>query len=278
MTTTTICGLDLSRPRIMGILNVTPDSFSDGGRFDRLDAAMAHARAMKNAGAAIIDVGGESTRPGAADVSVDEELSRVIPVIERLVAEGLGPVSVDTRKAVVMANAASVGAAMINDVSALTHDESAVAAAAASGLPVVLMHAQGDPRTMQDAPTYDDVVADVRDYLSARVEACIAAGIAKDKIIVDPGIGFGKTLAHNLALLAHLDAFEGLGSTVLLGASRKSFIAKIDEGADAGDRLGGSLAAVAAGLAQGVKLFRVHDVPETAQFLAVSGEIMRNRK
>jgi len=277
MTTGTLCGLALDRPRIMGILNATPDSFSDGGRFDKIEAALEHAREMKAAGADIIDVGGESTRPGSDEVPAGEELDRVIPVIERLIAEGLGPVSVDTRKADVMREAAKAGAALINDVSALTYDTDALDAVAVSRLPVVLMHAQGDPKTMQDAPHYDDVVGEVRAYLAQRISACEAAGISRDKIIVDPGIGFGKTLEHNLTLLANLGAFTDLGP-VLLGASRKSFIGKIDAGADADMRIGGSLAAVARALPQGVKLFRVHDVRETAQFLNVFHEIMRNRK
>lgn len=278
MTKASLCGLSLDRPRIMGILNVTPDSFSDGGRFVDVDAAVAHARAMKAVGADFIDVGGESTRPGADEVPIDEELARVIPVIERLVAEGLGPVSIDTRKAAVMAAAARAGASLINDVTALTFDEGALNAAAESGLPVVLMHAQGDPKTMQKDPHYDDVVAEVRDYLAARIAECESVGIDRSKIVIDPGIGFGKMLEHNLALMANLDVFEDLGCPLLLGASRKSFIQKIDQGAGAEDRLGGSLAAVAAGLAQGIKLFRVHDVAETAQFIRVSAEIMRNRK
>ncbi len=278
MTDAVLCGLTLDAPRLMGILNVTPDSFSDGGRYLDLDAAIAHARAMKAAGADLIDVGGESTRPGADDVPVEEELARVILVIERLVADGLGPVSVDTRKAQVMREAARAGAGLINDVSALTFDPKALTAAAETGLPIVLMHAQGDPRTMQKAPHYDDVVGEVRGFLEARIAACEAVGIPKAKIVIDPGIGFGKTLQHNLDLLAGLDALSALGCPVLLGASRKSFIAKIDEGADADHRLGGSLAAVAVGLAQGVVLYRVHDVSQTAQFIAVWNEINRNRK
>ena len=273
-----LCGIALDRPRIMGILNVTPDSFSDGGQFVALDAAVAHARAMKEAGADFIDVGGESTRPGAEEIPVDEECARVIPVIERLVGEGLGPVSIDTRKALVMTAAARAGAALINDVTALTFDEGALAAAAQSGLPVVLMHAQGDPKTMQKDPHYDDVVGEVRDYLAARIAACEVVGIPREKIVIDPGIGFGKTLEHNLALMANLDRFDDLGCPLLLGASRKSFIQKIDESAGPADRIGGSLAAVAAGLSAGVKLFRVHDVVETSQFIRVSLEIMCNRK
>ena len=279
MSITEFCGLDLTQPRIIGILNVTPDSFSDGGRFADLDKAVEHARAMTKAGASIIDVGGESTRPGADAVSTEEELARVIPVIKRLVEEGLGPVSIDTRKAEVMKQAAAAGALVINDVSALSHDPEAMDVVAALGLPVVLMHAQGDPRTMQDDPQYDDVVEDVYDYLAERVALCVAKGIGHDRIIVDPGIGFGKTLDHNLELLGHLDRFQDLGCPVLLGASRKSFIGKVGgaeaTGAEPDQRLGGSLAAVALGLGQGIQFFRVHDVAETSQFLSVCYGIAR---
>ncbi len=273
MTITDFWGLDLTQPRIIGILNVTPDSFSDGGRFIDLDKAMEHAKAMKAAGAAIIDVGGESTRPGADPVSVEQELERVIPIIKRLTEEELGPISIDTRKAEVMRRAAEAGAVVINDVSALSHDPEAMQVVADLGLPVVLMHAQGDPRTMQDDPQYENVVEDVYAYLAERIAACVSGGIPQDKIIVDPGIGFGKTVTHNLELLGRLDRFQDLGCPVLLGASRKSFIAKVDanlkDDADADQRVGGSLAAVALGLGQGVQLFRVHDVAETSQFLAV---------
>ena len=279
MSITEFCGLDLTQPRIIGILNVTPDSFSDGGRFADLDKAVEHARAMTKAGASIIDVGGESTRPGADAVSTEEELARVIPVIKRLVEEGLGPVSIDTRKAEVMKQAAAAGALVINDVSALSHDPEAMDVVAALGLPVVLMHAQGDPRTMQDDPQYDDVVEDVYDYLAERVALCVAKGIGHDRIIVDPGIGFGKMLDHNLELLGHLDRFQDLGCPVLLGASRKSFIGKVGgaeaTGAEPDQRLGGSLAAVALGLGQGIQFFRVHDVAETSQFLSVCYGIAR---
>ncbi len=277
MTAPTLCGITLDRPRIMGILNVTPDSFSDGGRFADTKSVLAHGRVLKGAGADLIDVGGESTRPGAEDVPEQAELDRVIPVIEALVAEGLGPISVDTRKARVMAEAAKAGARLINDVSALSFDADALSVAAKTGLPVVLMHAQGDPRTMQAAPRYDDVVAEVRGYLASRVAAAEAAGIARSKLVVDPGIGFGKTLEHNLKLMANLDCFAELGCALLLGASRKSFIERIDHGADADHRIGGSLAAMVAGLGQGVMLYRVHDVAETSQFLSVYFEILRSR-
>ncbi len=273
-----IAGVPLDRPRIMGILNVTPDSFSDGGHFAALDAAIEHARAMKAAGADFIDVGGESTRPGSDIVPLDKELVRVIPVIEHLVAAGLGPVSIDTRKSDVMRAAVNAGAALINDVSALSYDPKAMATVASLNVPVVLMHAQGDPKTMQDDPHYNDVVEEVFAYLASRIEACEGAGLGRANIIADPGIGFGKTLAHNLDLLANLKRFADLGVPLLLGASRKSFIGKVDDGASVDARLGGSLAAAASGLAAGVNIFRVHDVRETVQFLAVSGAIAANRR
>ncbi len=275
---TEIAGVPLDRPRIMGILNVTPDSFSDGGKYNHLDTAFAHAVQLKADGADILDVGGESTRPGSDPVPVQEELARVIPVIERLTAEGLGPVSIDTRKVAVMRGAVEAGATLINDVSALTYDPNAVEVAASLDVPVILMHAQGDPKTMQEAPAYDDVVGEVLSYLAGRVATCERAGIVRSKIIADPGIGFGKSLAHNLALLANLQRFHDLDVPLLLGASRKRFIGAIDADASPEQRLGGSLAAVAAGLVAGVQLYRVHDVKETAQFLAVSGAIAANRR
>ncbi|NWG47384.1 MAG: dihydropteroate synthase, partial [Alphaproteobacteria bacterium] len=212
----------------MGILNVTPDSFSDGGRFASRQAALARARAMKAEGADWIDVGGESTRPGADPVPEAEELGRVIPVIGDLIAEGLGPVSIDTRKAAVMAAAVAAGAGLVNDVSALTHDRESLRVVAGLKCPVVLMHAKGDPRTMQDAPSYDDVVAEVAAFLEARRAAAIEAGVPAEAIWLDPGIGFGKTLAHNLALLRALPRLARLGSPLLLGASRKRMIAALD--------------------------------------------------
>ena len=219
-------------------------------------------------GADILDIGAESTRPGAGPVDLEEELRRVMPVIEALAPRVRARLSIDTRKAEVMRRAARVGVALINDVSALTHDPAALQVAAESGLPVVLMHAQGDPRTMQDSPSYDDVVLDVYDWLGARIEACERAGIPRSRLIVDPGIGFGKTLAHNLALLGALSIFHGLGCAVMLGASRKSFIGTLT-GADVEDRLPGSIAAALLGVAQGVQILRVHDVAATRQALAV---------
>ncbi|WP_448586763.1 dihydropteroate synthase [Thermaurantiacus sp.] len=251
-------------PKIMGILNVTPDSFSDGGRHrsptDAIDAGLR----MVEAGAAIIDVGGESTRPGARAVPVDEELRRVIPVVEGLARRGVC-VSIDTRKARVMAEALAAGAMMLNDVSALTHDPDSLGVAAASDVPVVLMHMRGTPETMQEAPAYADVVAEVRAFLDARVAACVAAGIAEARLIRDPGIGFGKTLDHNLALLCNLPA---LGTPLLIGASRKALIGRLT-GADVHSRLPGSLALALHAARHGAAWVRVHDVAETAQALAV---------
>ena len=264
-----VAGLALDRPLIMGIVNVTPDSFSDGGRHFDTGAAIAHALQLEAEGADMLDIGGESTRPGAEPIDLEEECRRVLPVIEALARRARVPLSIDTRHAEVMRRAAHAGARIINDVSALTHDPQSLRVAAQTGLPVVLMHAQGDPRTMQRDPTYADVVLDVYDALQARIAACENAGIPRERLIVDPGIGFGKTLAHNLALLGSLTIFHGLGCAVLLGASRKSFIAKIT-GAPAGDRLPGSLAAALLGAAQGVQVLRVHDVAATRQALAVS--------
>jgi dihydropteroate synthase len=251
-------------PQIMGILNVTPDSFSDGGRLAGAQAAVDAGRRMAEAGAAIIDVGGESTRPGATPVPVEEELQRVIPVVEGLAKAGV-PVSIDTMKARVMREALAAGARMINDVTALTHDPGALEVAAASEVPIVLMHMQGTPQTMQVQPSYGDPVAEVRAWLDARVAACVAAGIAHRRLIRDPGIGFGKDLDHNLALLRNLPA---LGSPLLLGASRKALIGRIT-GAGVTSRLPGSLALALHAAAQGCAWVRVHDVAETRQALCM---------
>jgi dihydropteroate synthase len=263
-----VAGLDLDRTRLMGIVNVTPDSFSDGGLHFATGAAIEHALRLEAEGADILDIGGESTRPGATPIGVEEECRRVLPVIAALATQARVPISIDTRTGAVMRRAADAGAKLINDVSALRHDPSGLAAAAATGLPVVLMHAQGDPRTMQTAPRYDDVVLDVYDFFGERIAACEAAGIARGRLIVDPGIGFGKTLAHNLALLGALSIFHGLGCAVMLGASRKSFIGHLT-GAGSGERLPGSIAAALTGAAQGVQFLRVHDVAATRQALAV---------
>lgn len=264
-------GLDLARPQVMGILNVTPDSFSDGGRFHHVDAALAQAAALRAQGAAIIDVGGESTRPGAAPVSEAEEIDRVRPVIEALSAEG-ALVSIDTRKPAVMEAAAAAGAGIINDVTGLTGDPRSFDTAVALGLPLCLMHMQGEPQTMQADPQYGDAPAEVFTFLAGQAMALMEAGVSAEKICLDPGIGFGKTLEHNLQIMARLDELVDAGWPVLLGASRKSFIAKITP-AGPEERLGGSLAAVLAGFGAGVSLFRVHDVQETVQALAVAEAI-----
>ncbi len=258
--------LDLTNPVVMGILNVTPDSFSDGGDYDRLDHAIARAVTMVEEGAAIIDVGGESTRPGAQAVNEQAELDRVIPVVERLVAEIDVPVSIDTSKALVMREAASAGAGMINDVCALTQ-HGALDAAAATALPVCLMHMQGEPRTMQVEPSYDDVVHEVSEFFTDRVEACDGVGIAHDKIVLDPGIGFGKQLAHNLTLLAHVDQLIELHELpVLIGASRKSMFGELLD-APVATRLAGGLAVAVLAAEQGASIFRVHDVKATVDAL-----------
>ena len=264
-----LAGLDLAQPRIMGVVNVTPDSFSDGGRLAGADAAVAHGLALAGAGAEIVDIGGESTRPRAAPVGLDQELDRVMPVIEGLKAAGCPALlSIDTRKAAVAAAALAAGAVMFNDVSALTHDH-ASPAVAATAPGVCLMHAQGDPRTMQANPRYGDVLLDVYDFLELRIAAAEAEGIERARIVVDPGIGFGKTLEHNLALLRRLSLFHGLGCAVMLGVSRKRFIGALSGVGEAHRRVSGSLAAGLAGLAQGVQILRVHDVAETRQALQV---------
>ena len=264
-----LAGLSLDRPRLMGIVNVTPDSFSDGGAFSSAQAAVDHALQLEAEGADILDIGGESTRPGAHPVSIKEEVARVIPVIEGLAGKTKALISIDTRKAEVMRRALAAGAHIINDVAALTYEPECLEIAAASNAPVILMHAQGDPRTMQAAPEYDDCLLDVCDWLEARLAACEAAGIARDRLVIDPGIGFGKTLAHNLELLAGLTLLHGLGVPVLLGASRKSFIGMLTGEKDARQRVPGSIAAALAGASQGAQILRVHDVAETRQALTV---------
>ncbi|SDF45228.1 dihydropteroate synthase [Limimonas halophila] len=261
-------GITLVRPAIMGVVNVTPDSFSDGGQRLAADTAVRDGKAMWDAGAAILDVGGESTRPGAEPVSVDEELRRALPVVQRLAEAGCR-VSIDTRNARTMREAVAAGASIVNDVTGLTHDPDALAAVAELGVPVVLQHIQGDPQTMQQGPSYDDAALDVFDGLRARVEACEAAGIPRERIAIDPGIGFGKTVQHNLEIMDRLGLFQGLGCPVLLGASRKSTIAKVSRGEPADQRLAGSLAMALAGVQRGAQMLRVHDVGETAQALAV---------
>jgi dihydropteroate synthase len=264
------CGgrlLDLGRPRVMGILNVTPDSFSDGGEFLDADAALRHAWAMVEAGADLIDVGGESTRPGAASADLEAELGRVIPVIQALAAELPVPISVDTSKPEVMRAAVAAGAGLVNDVRALGAT-GALEAARDLGVPVCLMHMQGEPRMMQVAPRYGDVVADVRRFLEGRVAACVTAGIPRGRLIVDPGFGFGKTLDHNLALLARLGELRGIGLPILVGLSRKSMLGGIT-GRGVGERLSASLAAALVAVERGAQILRVHDVAPTVDVLKV---------
>lgn len=255
-------------PLVMGILNLTPDSFSDGGLHETQEAAVARALKMIAEGAGIIDIGGESTRPGAEPVTVEEEIRRTAPVIAALKGRG-AILSIDTRNPETMSAALAAGADMINDVTALANPESLEIAARAN-VPVCLMHMKGTPQTMQSAPQYEDVVQEVLDYLLARAKLCMKAGIAKEKIIIDPGIGFGKTLAHNLTLLAHLARFVETGFPVLLGTSRKSFIsAAANDQSQPENRLGGSLASALRGVEAGAKILRVHDVHETVQALKI---------
>jgi len=258
--------LSLDRPLVMGIVNVTPDSFSDGGLFFDQDRAVAHARQLVEEGADILDIGGESSRPGAQAVSTDEELRRVLPVIEALAGDGV-PLSIDTVKPQVMRRAVAAGASIINDIAAL-RAPGALGAAAESDAAVCLMHMQGEPGTMQAEPRYADVVAEVHDYLAQRAAAVRAAGIAAERIIVDPGFGFGKRFDHNLALLRHLDRFAGLGACVLAGLSRKSMLGQIT-GKEVSRRDAASVAAALIAVAKGAKILRVHDVAATSDALKV---------
>ncbi|SEK66918.1 dihydropteroate synthase [Roseovarius nanhaiticus] len=264
-----MAGLEFSAPCLMGILNVTPDSFSDGGKFIAPDAALAQAQAMADAGAHMIDVGGESTRPGALPVAEADEIARTAPVIAAIRGHSDLPISIDTRKTAVAQAAIGAGANLINDVSGFTFDPALAPYCAEAGLPVCVMHAQGDPQTMQHAPRYDDVTLDVYDFLEARIDALVAEGVARAQIIVDPGIGFGKTQAHNLTLLSRLSIFHGLGCPILLGASRKKFIGTIGGTPDAADRMPGSVAVALAGIAQGVQIIRAHDVDATRAAIAL---------
>lgn len=260
--------LDLSRPCVMGVLNVTPDSFSDGGDFFGVGPALRRAERMVEEGADILDIGGESTRPGATPVSACEEIGRVVPVIEVLAPRSSVPISIDTSKPEVMRTAVSAGAGMINDVRAL-REPGALEAAIETGVPVCLMHMQGEPRTMQTAPAYRDVVSEVRDFLRRRVDVCIGAGMAPGRVLLDPGFGFGKTLAHNLALLAGLAELCSLGPPVLVGLSRKSMIGDLT-GRPVAERLVGSLAAAVLAVERGARLVRVHDVAATVDALRVT--------
>ncbi|WP_323785838.1 dihydropteroate synthase [Thalassovita sp.] len=262
-----IARLDMSAPSVMGILNVTPDSFSDGGRHNAPDRALDHARAMIEQGADIIDIGGESTRPGAVEVPIDQEIRRTAPVIAAIRAEMNVPISIDTRKQPVAQAAIEAGAGLVNDVAGFTFDPELAPYCGAKSLPVCVMHAQGDPETMQAAPHYDNVLLDVYDYLAERVAALETTGVARTRIMVDPGIGFGKTLDHNLALLKRISLFHSLGCPVLLGVSRKKFIGTLGNAPDPQDRAAGSVALALAAVAQGVQVLRVHDVFETRSAL-----------
>ncbi|GGD38043.1 dihydropteroate synthase [Pseudoxanthomonas indica] len=265
------CGgriLKLDRPQVMGIVNVTPDSFSDGGAHAGTEAAIAHGLRLVEQGADLLDIGGESTRPGAAEVSVEKEIARVVPVIEQLAARVSVPISVDTSKPEVMRAAVAAGAGMINDVYGLRRD-GALDAAADLRVPVVLMHMQGEPRSMQDAPHYDDVVGDVHRFLTERIFAAEMAGIAKKHIVIDPGFGFGKNTAHNLSLLAQLERFVELGVPVLAGLSRKRSLGELTGRAVADERVAASVAAHLIAAQRGARLLRVHDVAETVDALKI---------
>lgn len=272
------CGphrLDLSAPAVMGVLNVTPDSFSDGGRFSGRAAALDRARQMAHEGAAIVDVGGQSTRPGAVVIGVEEELARVVPVVEALCAELALPVSVDTSRPEVMRAALAAGASMINDVAAL-RTPGALEAVAASSAAVCLMHMQGEPQTMQVAPRYDDVVAEVREFLERRVRAAEAAGIARARMVVDPGFGFGKLLEHNLRLLAGLGQLAPAGVPVLAGLSRKSMIGQLT-GRPVNERLAGSVALAALAVERGASIVRTHDVAATLDAVRIAAALRRHQ-
>jgi dihydropteroate synthase len=262
----------LSDPfQLMGIVNVTPDSFSDGGSFEEPEAAIAHALMLVDDGAEILDIGGESTRPGAAPVPATAELERVLPVLEGVRAAGFdAELSIDTSKARVASAALAAGATLVNDVTALRGDPEMAAVVAGSGARCCLMHMLGEPRTMQRDPRYDEVVSDVKFFLQARMEFAIAHGIAEDRILLDPGIGFGKTVAHNLELLRRLDEIAALGRPVVIGTSRKSFLSELTGGRDAGQRLAGTIATNVIAYERGASVFRVHDVAEVADALRVA--------
>ena len=258
----------LDQPQVMGIINATPDSFSDGGSYEDAATAAEAGAQMAAAGAAIIDVGGESTRPSATTVWEGDEIERVLPIVQQLAASGTA-VSIDTRKSAVMSAALSAGARLVNDVSALTWDGQSSAVIAAAGAPVVLMHHQGDPQTMQKDPRYDDVVIEVYCWLEERIEAAEMAGISRDRLLIDPGIGFGKTVAHNLELVNGLALLHGLGCPIVFGASRKRIIGALANEAPADQRVPGSVALALKAVEQGAQIIRVHDVPETAQALKI---------
>lgn len=261
-------------PALMGIVNVTPDSFSDGGQFYNSQDAINHGLTLIAEGAHILDIGGESTRPGAAIISTEEELERVIPVIQGLRKNTHIPISIDTRCAKVMEAALEAGASIVNDVSALTHDPESLGVVARKNIAVCLMHMQGTPQTMQDNPDYGDVVTNIMQYFDARMKICIEEGINEENIILDPGIGFGKTLDHNLQILKHLQSFKSFGRPVLLGASRKSFISMASNNEPAQERLAGSIAVALWGAEQRADILRIHDVAQTRQALAIQNAIL----
>lgn len=269
-------GVDLSQPKVMGVLNRTPDSFSDGGAFTDFDAAFRQAIKMAQEGAAILDIGGESTRPGAQTVSSQQELERVVPLIERLTRETEVPVSVDTSKPEVMRAAVAAGAGMINDVYAL-RQPGALEAACDCGVPVCLMHMQGEPRSMQRHPQYEDVVAEVKQFLEERICTCVEAGMSRERLMIDPGFGFGKTLEHNLELLRKLPELVEMGLPLVVGLSRKSSIGVLLGGAPVGERLYGSLAAAVVATMQGAKIIRAHDVKPTVEALKIFSAVYGSR-
>ncbi|MGR3662740.1 MAG: dihydropteroate synthase [Paracoccaceae bacterium] len=264
-----ITGLSMAVPRLMGVLNVTPDSFSDGGDFSDPERATDHALQMVAEGADIIDIGGESTRPGADEVAEYMEVRRTVPVISAIREKSDVPISIDTRKSLVAASAVQAGANLINDVSACQFDPQLFDDAAKYDVPICLMHAPSGPKTMQDAPEYQDVLLDVFDFLEARITRAIEVGIRPENIIIDPGLGFGKTLTHNLRLLQNISLFHALGYPILLGASRKRFIGTLGNAPETKQRMPGSVAVALAGIAQGVQIVRVHDIPETKQALTL---------
>jgi len=267
--------LDLSQPKVMGVLNRTPDSFSDGGNFTDLDAALRQALRMIDEGAAIIDIGGESTRPGSVAVHMQQELDRVIPLIECLVSESDTPISIDTGKPEVMSAAVRAGAVMINDIYALRLP-GALEVALDCAVPVCLMHMQGEPRSMQQHPRYVDVVAEVKQFFEERIQICEAAGIPRKSMLIDPGFGFGKTFAHNLSLLRQLDEFTSLGQPLLVGLSRKSMIGTLLGGAPVGERLQGSVAAAVIAVLQGTSIVRAHDIQPTVEALKIAAAVRGN--
>ncbi|EAS63372.1 dihydropteroate synthase [Photobacterium angustum] len=268
--------LDLSTPQVMGILNVTPDSFSDGGRFNRLDYALNHVESMLQAGTSIIDIGGESTRPGAKEVALNEELDRVVPIIEAIRQRFDCWISIDTSKAQVMKEAVSAGADLINDVRAL-QEPNALEVAAKANVPICLMHMQGQPRTMQHQPNYNHLIQDVSDFLSERISACENVGISRQKLILDPGFGFGKTLEHNYQMLAEFEQFHQFGLPVLAGMSRKSMIFNL-LGKPPAECLAGSLACATIAAMKGAHIIRVHDARETAEVVKIYNMVLQQSK